>query len=193
MTTARTGRGNRYGLALVGLLLAAGGAASLTVGLGVFGTGRAHAALFTPAESRYVDGSGWFWPVVAAAAAVAGLACLRWLFVQTRRDRVGTLHLEADHRRGTTRVGAHIATDALETEIGSYPGVTHARGRLTGSTDALELVLTIGVAERADLADLRTKINTEAVAHLREALGEQHLPTRLALRLDTTSARRHLT
>ena len=133
MTTARTGRVNRYGLALVGVLLAAGGAAALTVGLGVFGAMRAHILLLTPAQSRYVHDNTWFWPAAAAIGAVVALGCLRWLLAQTRRDRVGELRLETNRRRGTTRIDSQVATDALETEIGSYPGVTRARGRLTGT------------------------------------------------------------
>jgi hypothetical protein len=193
MTTARAGRGNRYGLTVVGLLLTAAGAAALTVGLGVFGTTRQHTPLLTAAQTRYVHSHGWFWPAVAIVAAGTAFACLRWLLVQTRRDRVGVLHLETDRRRGATRIQSRIATDALETEIATYPGVTRARAHLTGSPSQPELALTVAAERGADLADLRTLIHTDAVAHLRAALEQERLPTRLILRLDTARARRQLT
>jgi hypothetical protein len=193
MTTARTGRGNRYGLTLVGLLLTAAGATALTIGLAVFGTRRAHTPLLTAAQARYVHSHSWFWPAVAIVAAVAAFACLRWLLVQTRRDRVGILNLETDRRRGTTRMPSSVATDALEAEIATYPGVTRARAHLTGSPTHPELALTVAAERDADLAELRTRIHTDAVAHLRAALEQERLPTRLTLRLDTARARRQLT
>lgn len=193
MTTARTGRGNRYGLAVVGLLLTAGGAAALTVGLGVLGTSRAHTPLLTPTQTRYVHAHGWFWPAVAVVAGIAALACLRWLLAQTRRERVGVLNLETDRRRGATRIHPGVATDALEAEVVTYPGVTHARAHLTGSPTQPELALTVAAEKDADLANLRTLIHTGAVAHLRAALEQDRLPTRLTLRLDAARARRQLT
>jgi hypothetical protein len=193
MTTARTGRGNRYGLTIVGLILTAAGAAALTVGLGVLGTARAHTALLTPAQTRYVHAHGWFWPAVAVLAGVVALAGLRWLFVQTRRDRVGLLSLETDRRRGATRIQSDVATGALEDEVASYPGVTRARAHLTGSPAQPELALTVAAERHADLAGLRTLIHDGAVAHLRAALEQDRLPTRLTLRLDAARARRHLT
>jgi sugar (pentulose or hexulose) kinase len=192
-TTARTRRGNRYGLTVVGLLLTAGGATVLAVGLGLLGTARAHTALLTPAQTRYVHAHGWFWPAVAVVAGLVALICLRWLLVQTRRDRVGVLNLETDRRQGATRINSGVATDALEAEIATYPGVTHARARLTGSPIQPELAVTVAAERDADLAGLRTRIHDGAVAHLRAALEHDRLPTRLTLRLDSAAARRHLT
>ncbi len=70
---------------------------------------------------------------------------------------------------------------ALASEISSYHGVETAKGRVIGDGSDPELVLTVTTATSADLAALRRRIETEAIAHARHALGQPSLPVRLDL------------
>jgi hypothetical protein len=188
MPTARTARGNRIGLAFLGLLLLAGGAAALLAGQGVLGTRYRDAPLLTGWEDRWVDSRAWVWPVIGAVAALVTLLCLRWLLVQVRRDGVGSLQLEADRRRGATRVDARLLERAVSEEVGDYPGVLRASAQLAGQAGAPELHLTVALREGADLPAVRRRIDEEAVANLRGALEVDRLPLLLTLRLDVAKA-----
>lgn len=92
MRTMRIGRVHRVLLALVGLLLLAGGGSVLAVGLGVrppfrwLHTGP-HDVLLSTAERTHWRGTGWWWPVVIAALAVLLLLALWWLLAALRRRR----------------------------------------------------------------------------------------------------------
>lgn len=187
-----TGRGNRSGLLLIGVVMLIGGGLALARGLGAFahsvpvlGIAPATGPLLSHTEASYVHGAGWFWPVVAVLAAVVFLVCLRWLLSQLRTERVGTLQLEPDRDQGGTRITSEVVTDALEDEVGGYRGVHRVSARLANNPTDPQLHLTVGAERHADLARLRTRIQREAVPHLRGALELDRLPVRLTLRLDT--------
>jgi hypothetical protein len=70
---------------------------------------------------------------------------------------------------------------ALASEISSYHGVQDAKGRVIGEGSDPELVLIVTTGASADLAVLRRRIEGEAIAHARHALGQPSLPVRLDL------------
>ncbi|WP_131741448.1 alkaline shock response membrane anchor protein AmaP [Actinomadura roseirufa] len=180
----RPARLNRTGLVLFGLLLALPGAAALARGLGAFGDGRASDTILDAQVRRWVDDHGWFWPAVTAAAIVLALLGLLWLVAQVRSRRLRDLTLEPeDAAEGSTHLSAKAVTDALEEEIGEYPGVQSVHGRLLGSSQRPRLRLNVAYDHRADLPDLRRRIEDDAVRHLCVALERDHISTVVRLRL----------
>jgi hypothetical protein len=174
---------NRVVVALLGLLLLAAGVATLVRSFGGLGHRLAHEPLLTRADSRFAHrNAGWFWPGVAVVALLVALLALRWLLAQLRSDRVARVELERDVRRGRTTLHAPAVTAAVCEEIESYRGVRSARARLLHDPTRPDLVLTIELDERADIGETRRRIETDAVAHTRQALGLADLPTRVVLR-----------
>lgn len=174
---------NRTGLILSGVVLTAAGGAGLARGLGAFGDGRASAPVLTAGARRFAEDNAWFWPAVAAAAVVLALLGLAWLLAQGRTGRLPGLALEPDAGAGTTRLSAKAIAGALEAEIGEYPGVQNVRARLLGSSRAPELWLNIAYGRDADPAELRGRVQDEAVPRLRAALERDSVPTVVRLRL----------
>lgn len=180
----RADRGNRAVLIVIGLLLTAAGGLGLALSYGAFGDGRARQPVLTPATRDFVHRNhGWFWLAVAAAAVVLGLLALRWLLTQTGTDRVRQLPLEPDTRAGSTTLAANALTAAVSGEIESYHGVRQAGARLLHDPRRPDLILSVAVNDRADLAALRRRIEEEAITHARHAVGRDVLPVRLQLRL----------
>ncbi|GAA0579054.1 alkaline shock response membrane anchor protein AmaP [Actinomadura livida] len=174
---------NRTGLALTGAVLTVVGGASLARGLGAFGDGRASAPVLTAGARRFAEDNAWFWPAVAAAAVLLALLGLAWLLAQGRTGRLRGLELEPDTGAGGTRLSAKAVSGALETEIGEYPGVQKVRARLIGSSSRPELRLDIAYGRQADPAELRRRVQEEAVPRLRAAVERDSVPTVVRLRL----------
>jgi hypothetical protein len=187
--TPRTRRTNRVVLALLGLLLAAAGAAGLAAGLGAFGDDVRTRTVIPPATRDWVSRHDWFWILVAAGCILVALLALRWLLAQTSTNRIGALELESDRRPGRTVMTARALTDAVADEIGSYRGVRGSSAGLLGDRAAPTLLVRATLDGRADPAEVRTRIQTDALAHARHALDAPDLPVRLELRLATGSRR----
>ena len=184
-------RGNRVVLTLLGLLLLAAGGLGLALSYDAFGAARAHQPLLPADFITFVDrNAAWLWPLAAVAAVVVGLLALRWLVRQFATARVRTLDLEPDPTDGATTVAASAVTDAVAEEIQGYRGVTRASARLVGDEHNHDLVLAVGVDERADLGALRRRIEEQAVGHTRQALGEPRLPVHLHIQLTTPPRQR---
>lgn len=180
----RVERTNRAVLTLLGLLLLAGGVLGALLGFGVFGDARQSGPVLDPEVDDFVSrNEGWFWPVVAAVAVVLGLLALRWLLNQLRTERVSELELERDRSAGSTVLKTSAVTDALSDEVEGYRGVDSARATVRGQRGRPELVLAVGLEERADLGEVRRRIESQAIGHAREALDAEDLPVKLRLRL----------
>ncbi|MCW2912846.1 MAG: hypothetical protein JWN52_914 [Actinomycetia bacterium] len=183
----RTARGNRLGLALVGLALTAAGAAALARGLAVRPAllGAADTPALAEHTRRYPAGHWWFWPAIAAATAVIALLALRWLALQTRTDTIHHLKLEADTRHGTTRLPACAATTALQDDLTASPYIQRANATLTGTPITPRLALTLTTDTDPATATQRTH---QAITRLRRALEIDQLRATITIR--TTSTRR---
>ena len=192
--TRHTATVSRTGLVIVGLILLLGGGAVLARGLNASSSilGSSHAPLLTHAQVRYPTQHGWVWPVTAAAAAVIALLALWWLAAQTSTKTVRRMPLEPDRIHGTTVLRADAATDAITDELESYPGIRSANAALRGSPLAPGLRLSVTAENRADPATSRTRIETEALPHLRTALELDTIPTVLRIRF-SRAFDRHLT
>jgi hypothetical protein len=182
-------RTNRVVLILLGVLLIAVGAAAGAASLGIYGHHLQHATLPDNLVGRYVGTHGtWLWPVTAVAVAVLVLLALRWLAALLfSTDRSGDLtiapassHGPGGGGSGDTVLLARALTGAVLAEIEGYHGVSSARARLLGDPADPRLAVTALLTENADFAALRQRIESEAIAHARQALGTS-LPTRLDL------------
>ena len=192
--TRHTAHVSRTGLVLVGLILLLGGGAALARGLRAVPAvlGSSHAPVLTHAQAQYPAEHGWVWWAVAAAAAVIALLALWWLAAQTSTKTVRRLPLEPDRIHGTTVLRADAAAGAITDELESYPGIRTAAAALRGSTAAPGLRLSVTAENRADPALSRTRIETEALPHLRTALELDTIPTVLRIQF-SRAFDRHLT
>ncbi|GLU47638.1 alkaline shock response membrane anchor protein AmaP [Nocardiopsis ansamitocini] len=171
----KSARGNRWGLAFVGLLLLAAGAAALAAGLGAFGTGVAGSPLLTDSAARYTRAS-WVPYAVVALSVVLALIALRWLVVQGRVDWVGRLRMEPEPLMGTTELTAGAARGVFEEEVGEYPGVRRARVKMTESSSSPHLRLDLTLNADADATAVWRRVRGEALENLRSSLELDRLP-----------------
>jgi hypothetical protein len=176
-------RTNRVALLVFGLLLLAAGGAAMAASAGAFGAAVAQRVLSDNVVSRYVgDHGSWLWPVIAAFFAVIALACLRWLLaLLTSTDRAGDIAIGDSAAAGTTVLRPAALLDAVTREVSAYHGVDAAQGRVIGSGRDPELVLRVTTAPAADLPALHRRIEDEAFAHARLAVGNPGLPIQLEL------------
>ncbi|MBB2748283.1 UNVERIFIED_ORG: hypothetical protein FHR35_008176 [Microbispora rosea subsp. rosea] len=183
----RSGKGNRTGLALSGLVLLAAGGLALARALGAFGDAAVREPVVDAGARNLAATAPWFWPVVAAIGFVIGLIGLAWLLALLRVDRPRRLRLESG-TSGVTEVDAHPASEALAEQVSAYPDVRRAHAVLRGPSDDPHLDLGVSAVEPADLGALVTRLHDEAVPDLRTTLGLHRLPA--MVRLDITGGRR---
>ena len=177
-------RTNRVALGLFGLLLlAAGGAGMAASTTGVFASAFAQRALLDNPAGRYVgQHGGWLWPAIAAGCLLLALLCLRWIWaLLASTDRAGDLTIPGRTDEGTTILQPAALADALTREISAYHGVEAAQGRVIGEANDPQIVLTVTPVRDGDLPALHRRIETEALAHARQALGKPSLPIQLHL------------
>lgn len=176
-------RTNRLALTVLGVLVLVAGVAAMIASAGVFGTGFSRRTLFANRVGVYVGQHGsWVWPAAAGVGLLIALAALRWVAaLLLTTDRAGDIAIHAEGDQGTTIVRPAALTSALVREISSYHGVETAKSRVIGDGRDPELVITVTAVKSADLHALHGRIETEAIAHARQALGQPSLPVRLDL------------
>ncbi|WP_460861583.1 alkaline shock response membrane anchor protein AmaP [Nocardiopsis coralliicola] len=181
----RTARGNRWGLAVVGAVLFAGGAAASAAGAGLLGGSAAGAELGALAGTA----PGWLPWAAAAAAVLIALLALRWIAAQGRTDTVGSVQLEpeggadsgAGPGTGRTTLTAGAAQEALEQAAAACPGVRRARARITESSRTPGLRVDVTLDDDADIAAVCGTLRTGPLNDLRTALERDRLRTVLRL------------
>ena len=178
-----TRRANRGVLALIGLVLLVAGAAGIAAGVGGFGDTFRTTKVIDQDYRDWVAAHDWFWLAVAAGSILIALLALRWLLAQASTTRVSHLDLESDRGAGRTVLSGGAVTSAVAGEIEGYRGVAGASAYLLGSRGAPTLLLRATLDGRGDPAEVRRRIQDDAVAHARHALDKPDLPVRLELRL----------
>ncbi|MDQ3715495.1 MAG: alkaline shock response membrane anchor protein AmaP [Actinomycetota bacterium] len=171
-------RTNRVVLATLALLALATGVLGTLLSFGVFGTSAQRTSLLDNPVSVFIgDNSAWFWPVAAILGLVLVALGLRWLLILSfSTDRVGNLVVGGDRSGGRSTLSSSALTTAVADEIEGYSGVHSVKSRIIGHADAPELVLDVVLEDSADLAAIRHRIETESIAHTRQALDSPHLP-----------------
>lgn len=175
-------RTNRVVLALLGLLLFAGGTLGVLAGTEVLGRDVDRRLLDNPVAGFIGDNRGWFWPAAALAAALLALLALRWLVaVLSPAPRAADIAIRGERSAGRTSLRSGALGDALTAELQTYRGVHAAHVRVSGTLTAPGLDIVVRTTEDADLDRLRHRIETQALTHARLALDTPHLPIRLDL------------
>ena len=154
----------------------------MAASVGGFGQAFAHRTLFDNHASAYIGLHKWVWYAAAGLCLIILLAALRWivaLLIST--DRAGDIPIPVGNHEGTTILLPAALTDALSREIGAYHGVEAVRGRIIGDADDPEIVLSVTASQTTDLHALHQRIEAEALAHAREALGKENLAIQLDL------------
>lgn len=192
--SARTARGNRIGLGLIGVVLLAGGGYALARSLGAFGAEQAAAPVYSERAASWIHAQQpWIWITLAALGVIVAVLALRWLLVQLRTERLGRIAMDTDlgndpdSGSGRTTLPTTALTAAVGQEIDSYPGVRAVKVRVAGQPDHPELRLEVTIEPDADPARIRTRIVDEAITHARTALDTQFLPTQLLLSVSRPS------
>jgi hypothetical protein len=181
-------RVKRIVLILLGLLALAAGAAGMTASVGGFGQAISHRTLFDNPVSAYIGHHGWVWYAAAGVCLIITLAVLLWIAILlVSTDRTDDIPIPVATHDGTTILLPAALTDALTTEIGGYHGVDAVRGRIIGDADDPKIVLAVTASQTADLHALHQRIETEALAHAREALGKADLAIQLDLAVSRTA------
>ena len=183
---------NRFALLVFGVLVLAAGIGALAMSVGLFGKTYSHHALFANFISRYIGRHGqWLWPAAAALGVVIALLALRWIFsLLVSTDRSGDLEMPGPRRTGRTTVKSSALTAAVTTEIESYRGVASAKARTLGDPAAARLHVDVTMLRGADIAELTRRIDTEALAHARAAMGRDDLPIRLDITIGSKAINR---
>lgn len=184
--SARVDTANRVDLTVLGLLLVVGGGSGLVVSLGGLGSAAAQ-VVPEPLRDLAAD-SWWFWPALAVVALLVALAGLKWLLLQLRTDRLGELELTDDQRDGSTTLDAGALAGALCAEVEDLPGVVGATGHLRDHRGP-RLDLVVDLTRRADVAEIRSRLEAQVIAHLRQALDDPDLPVDIQLRLGQSASR----
>ena len=177
-----TDRVNRIALIVFGLLLLAAGGAGMTASVGGFGQAFAHRTLFGNGVSAYIGQHAWVWYAAAGVCLIIILAVLLWIaLLLVSTDRTDDIPIPVAAHEGTTVLLPAALTGALTREIGAYHGVEAVRGQIIGDADDPEIVLAVTASQDADLHALHQRIETEALAHAREAIGKADLAIQLDL------------
>lgn len=171
---------NRGLLAVIGIVLVAGGGIALSTYFGWSG-------LFDP-TAPLVPGTAlpptWALYVTTVVAVLVAVGCLLWLGAQfTRKPKTRTWHLETDPARGHTDIAPGTAVRPLIQDIVSYPGVHAADATLAGHRTAPLLSLVVTTQQDADLTAVREQIAAHGLPRLRQALDLSTLPTALEFRV----------
>jgi hypothetical protein len=176
-------RTNRLALAIFGLLVLLTGAFGIVASAGGFGTTYSHRTLLANQAATYAGRhSSWIWWAAAGACLLIFLAALRWILtLLISTDRAGDITVPGSKDQGTTALQPAALTGALTREIETYHGVDGARARVLGHPTAPEVVVTVTARQSADLHTLHRRLEAEALAHARQALGKPDLPIQLDL------------
>ncbi|MET9339534.1 hypothetical protein [Nonomuraea sp. NPDC003804] len=173
-----TGRGNRTGLAVLGLLFVVGGGLALARGLRVLPQDWAPAAeplVGRPVIDFFARYSPWIWWALAVLAVIVALVGMRWLVAQGRTDTLGEIRVDSG-TEGETTVAAQAVAKAASTELCALPSVQAARATLAGDRDRPRLRLRVTADDRVPISVLRHQLATVTVPHVMQALATDLLP-----------------
>ncbi|GIF53894.1 hypothetical protein DFJ67_6466 [Asanoa ferruginea] len=189
MLRGHADRITRIVLIVIAACFLAIGGAIIAANTGLFASGFPQRTLLeNPAVSWIGGHSTWFWPIAAAVATVLGVLALLWL-IAVLRGPTKTHDLSIDGSARTT-LGATALRDALTNEIQGYRGVDDAKVRVYGDAIQPKLGVRVSLTADARVAEVRDRIEQQALAHAREALNAPGLPVILDLGVSKKSSPR---
>ncbi|MDG4825907.1 alkaline shock response membrane anchor protein AmaP [Asanoa sp. WMMD1127] len=180
MLRGHADRITRTVLIILGFCFVAIGGAIIAANTGVFASGFPSRTLLENPAVAWIGGhSTWFWPIAAAALTLIGVFSLFWFFAVLRPPRKSR-DISIDGTARTT-LGSAALRDALTNEIQSYRGVENAKVRVYGDPVEPRLGVRVNLTHDARVAEVRDRIEHQALAHAREALDAPELPVILDL------------
>ncbi|MCK2212741.1 alkaline shock response membrane anchor protein AmaP [Actinomadura sp. ATCC 31491] len=183
----RTGRVNRWALALTGLVLAALGGTALARGLGAFGQDPRAPIVSGEVRAFFARAGSGIWWAVALASIVLVLLALRWLFAQGRGEVPGVLRLD-DGPDGVTEVSAGGVAQAVAADVEASPAVLSAHAGLVRSRGGPEVRLTVVADEAAPMSEVAGHLSGVALPHMRDALDRDQVPAVARVSLEPSPA-----
>ena len=175
---------NRGLLTVLALVLMLAGGYGLARGYEAFGAEAAEEPVLTDSLRDWVArNENWFWAVAFVLAAVVAYLGLRWLLTQLHSPRLAEIDLTGDGSRGTTRLRAGGATQALANDIESYFGVSSASARMTEDGERPEVLVRVDVNDDVDVPALRSRIEEHALPRFCQALEVPDVEARIKLQL----------
>jgi hypothetical protein len=181
---ARSAAGDRWLVALIGLVLLAVGVGVTLLSYGVLGTARAWRPLLDPIIVDTVATEPVLWRAIAIAGgivlAVLGLA---WVARAVRPEPRPDVVLDGGPDT-TILVSSGAAADAVAAQAGTLAGVGRARARLVGSTAAPALRVTLWLTDDADVRAVLRRLDEEVLATVRSALDLPALPVAVRLEVE---------
>jgi len=185
----RADRVTRIVLTVIGAILLAIGVAGILANTGLYASGFGRRTLLqNPAAIWIGTHSAWFWPVAAAVAVAVALLAIAWLaLVISPAPKTRDVSIDGSAR---TSLRASALRDALTSEIQSYRGVDSARVRVVGDPQDPRLGVKVNLTDDARVAEVRERVEREALAHAREALDAPRMPVVLDLAVSTRSGPR---
>jgi hypothetical protein len=172
---------NRVVLTVLGLLLLAAGGIGLALGAGVFGEWRTTDPVLPQKVSTFPDGRPWFWWAVAGVLLLIAVLALLWLLTQLKTDRTTRLDRTTNARDGYTTLHASALTNAVEDDALDITGVTGASANVHEHRGQ-RVFLRVELADSANIAEVRIRLEDEVVAHLREGVGDPPFTVTIQLR-----------
>ena len=179
---------NRVVLTALGLLLLAAGGLGLALSVGVFGAWRATYPVLPQEVSTFPDGRPWFWWAVAGVLLLIAVLALAWLFVQLQTDRTTRLDRTTVAGDGYTTLHSSALTNAVEDEALGITGVTGVSANVHEHRGP-RVYIRVEMNDSADVDEVRTRLENEVVAHLREGVGDPRFPVTIELRPGSSGTR----
>ncbi|MDQ6783028.1 MAG: hypothetical protein M3063_06230 [Actinomycetota bacterium] len=180
----RVDRFNRKLLGLLGLVVAAGGAGGLLLGLGALDA-TSPGALYAARADDVAANANLAAGIAMAVCLILVVLGLRWAFAQLRPvtdgERLGTLKL-CTGPRGRTTVAATTVARAAAADIASQPGIASAKVRLRAVQPQARVTLAVEVELDADADAVLSELES-ALTRLLGALGSDPSEARSEIRL----------
>ncbi len=181
--TSRVEGLNRGILSLLGVLLLAAAVLGLVLSFGAFGSANAAQSVLPAGLVSWFARNEWIWWLILAALILIAILCLLWLRAQFSTAKVSRLDLERDDRHGRTVLDSKAIVGAVQDEVQSFPGVRRANARLQDVGQGPTMQLSVDLDERADVADVRERIESQTVPNVRDSLEADYLPCDVRLRV----------
>lgn len=131
----------------------------------------------------------WWWPAVIAVLVVLLALLLWWLLAQLRRHRLGQVLIESEGD-AAARLDGRALEDAIEEEAQVQAGISQAHVRLTGRRAAPAARVRLLLKPHAEPARTLEQLSGETLAHARDSVGLDRLPSEVRLREVRHRARR---
>ena len=181
---------NRWLLLLLSIVLIGAGGYGLARGYEAFGAEQAGQPLLGEPLRLWVSrNENLFWPAVLVVCVAVAYLALRWLVAQFRARRLSELELTSEGSKGSTRLRAAGAAQALAEDIEGYPEVTAASARLLHDGQRPEVDVRVDVHDDADVPGVRDRIEEQALRRFCQALEVPDVSATVNIRLAGPTSR----